>query len=241
MDELLQKLADFVGKRKGDLKKTANAVANKPENKQLKDIIPEEAYNRIILLGVCKRYEIDIDIVDEIMKKEELIEEFAETIEEIIGDDIEILEEYIKENEVNKKLTNWKDIFGSVSEKSEEVGEGGGFRKVENLDALTNILYKLRIEDPTEIPYEHHGIGRDGSTYTSHAINVVLVNTGEDGKRLTVNGVYKLWLNELGWKAFVRFWKFDAGLDAPDNREFDYKKAEKLSKNNRKYNIHTFK
>ena len=227
MDEILNQLAKLVGKRKSDLKKTANAVAKKEEIATLKGIIPQEAHEQLILQGVCKRYEISLDKLDELLGIGEVFD--------IEKEEAKALEKTIKEikqkvnKEVNKMGDNWEDIFGSVPEKEDAPEGEGGFKKYENLKTLANIPYKLKLEDPTTLPYQHNGTGNDGKDYTSYAINVILVEGVEDSP-FKENEAYKLWLNERAFGNFVRFWRNDCGLDSPDDRVFQYKKAEKISK-----------
>ncbi|MCP4651663.1 MAG: hypothetical protein GY853_16500 [PVC group bacterium] len=238
MDEILTQLAEIIGKRKSDLKKTATAVQKKTEIATLKGIIPDHAYNKLVLLGVCKRYEIPYETLDKLLgdgEVEEIQEEAKEIKETIPNNENKITKE------VNKMGDNWNDIFGSVPERKETDDTEGGFKKYENLKTLTNLPYKLKLEDPSALPYQHEGTGNDGKDYTSYAINVILIEGVEDGP--FKNGeAYKLWLNERAFANFVRFWRNDLGLDSPDDREFVYKKAEKISKKTgRTYHLITFK
>lgn len=236
MDEILAKLAEHIGKRKSDLKKTADAIEKKEETAVLKGVVPKEAYQELVLRGVCKRYEISDEILDELLGKES-VPDVEQEEREAVDEEIKDIKNKIK-NEV-KDMT-WENVFGSVPNQK-EIDEETGFRKLDNLKTLANIPYKLKLEDPTEPPFQYDGVGKDGKDYTSYAINVILTEKVEDSP-FKVGEVYKLWLKESAFGNFVRFWRDDCGLDSPDDRVFTYKKAEKTStKTGRTYHQISFK
>lgn len=252
---------------KGQVKRIYNKIKKEKKEEGLDEMIPPEQFQRFILLGVGKHYELDND------KIKEILDEKTEPVDEIDEDEIaEALDlddnedededlgftltddpDYGKEEFDNNK--NWKDIFKTTT-KSEFDGEGG-FVKKPSLQILLNIGMKLKLVDPNDEPYIYDGIGKDNKPYTSYAMDVVLVDilTDDDeileevynkgdfrGEKLyTKKRAYKLWLNERGFESFVEFWRDTLGLEQPDSRTFILKKSQRKSKSTgRRYNVFKF-
>ena len=225
IDATLEKIAEKVGKRKTDLKKTYNSILKKKKEEGLdEELLGEEGFHRLGLLGTCKRYELDPSILDRLDDEKETVEDKKE---------IKI--------EVKKEVKNMSKFFGDFEPVERPSGDGE-YEKVDNLKPLLNLTYHVRLADPSEPAYEHEGIGKDGKEFKSYAMNVVVIDIIPKGKdkKHEIGAKYKLWLNPIGFSDLFRFWDEVVGAPA-DDRIFSLEKSEKTSKSSgRNYAVWTF-
>jgi len=189
------------------------------------------------------------DTVDEISPEE--LEEELDEAEDDDFDEIEF-EEDDDEDEVGfdefdnvdemsedfKVESSWEDIFSSTPEPK----AGKDFERLETLLIMPGVEYILTLVDPTKLPYRHEGIDKhdDTKTYTSRAMDVILKDlspirkfrekyeSGDDrGKKCFIKKKkYKLWMTEVAFEWFAKFWR-DVGRKSPDDRSWTYEKVKK--------------
>lgn len=247
VEKIILNIAEHLGKRKGDVKRVYNTI-KKTKDEELSGGVPEEMLERIVLLGVLRKYEIDVNTLDSFSEEEEEEEEDDDEDfddEEDDDDDLDITFEEVKPEVATKgKVANttWKNFLNSIPEPKESTD----YETVPNLVQISGALYTLKLTEPDELPYEYEGVGHDGDPYVSYAMDVKLLGISPKSfknetydksneksgvvkgeKCFNIGETYKLWLSKtaIGW--FAKFWRDNLGLETADDRKFTYQKFKK--------------
>jgi len=200
IDKILTDMATSLGKRKGDLKRSYNSLKKKKTEEGISEFVPEENFERLLLIGVSSKYNLKTDQLDAIIdsiteheaEDEIELEELQEELDAV--DDLEIdLEEdfpdedelefedepedideitFDEDDEVEEEAGSWEDIFASTPEPKEGTSD---FERLPSLTIISGTTYYLKLVDPKELPYTHKGTGKDGKDYTSKAMDVLLI------------------------------------------------------------------
>lgn len=231
---MLEKIAEKTGKRTQDIKTAYTKLSKTKIEEGLKDIIPEEQFEKIVILGLLGKYEIS-DMADELFGNGEVL-----LLEEDDDDVIEFNDIYEEpEEDVVEEQKTFKQLLKVL--KSTD-GEETQFPP--SLQIKTNVNYRIFILDPEDEPYHHNGVNKWGKKYESYAFNIQLIKVKPKdfydeiyekgdfkGEPLYTNGRnYKLWLAKRHMESFVAFWRDALGLENVDQRSFEFRKTEKTSK-----------
>ena len=253
VDDVLKELAESIGKRKTDLKKTFNSILKKKrEEDGLEEILGEDGFNHLGLLGTCKRYDIDPDVLEELMSKPEA-EEIEEETEEEIEEVQKVINTEVKippKNKIGemKMSDDWKDVLNSAKDPTVFSGEGeeSQFEKLPSFKPLINVKYHVRLANPSKAPNKIERTG-DWGPYKTYPTDIVLVKILSDLDKVHEEGKkYVFWMNaamndEDMVKEFDHFAKFWMTLGtAPDGRVFEVLKTQAKSKKGRNYNVWRF-
>lgn len=135
-DDILQQMADLVGKRKGDLKRTFNALEKKKKDEGVADVTSEDIFLRLVLLGVCNKYGIlkeQLDIILEGEVSEDEPEDELEEESEIDFDDLEDEDEEIGLEELEEELNDDEDDDLDEDEDENGFAEFDSFDEVDEM------------------------------------------------------------------------------------------------------------
>ena len=202
IDKILVQLAGVAGKRKGDLKRIYNNLIKKKEEEGITRTLLGDNFERIILIGVCNKYEIPIEKLDSYLEETKATEEYVESTEEEEDDDDEDDEvewEEDEEEDDDEDEIDWEDDDEDDDEGFEEFddvdhgedkswesifkatpkpkkGDEEGFERLESVQQVDGTKYYFKLADPEEKPYIYEGVGkRDNKDYVSYALDVILV------------------------------------------------------------------
>lgn len=135
IENILKEIAETIGKRKGDLTRSYNAIFKKKVAEGIAEFIPEENLQRLVLIGVSAKYKFAIDDLDKVIANHPAEEE--ETTEE---NTIEDLEEELEEVEEDLDI----DDSDEVEFEEEDDGE---FDDLESLDGDSEIEFEEDDDD----------------------------------------------------------------------------------------------
>ena len=250
IDKILVELAEIVGKPKGILTREFNKIKTEKADAGLTtDVLPEDQLQRVILAGVCDKFEIDVSELDKYINDDE------EMGGDVISDDEFALQ--MKGDDEVEDEEDWTSIFNTTPAPKKFSGMDGD-RKFEStplLQIIDRLTYKLRIFDTSKPPRPLSGTNKFGNEYDARLVDVTLVSISDPslyedvyesgdkkGEPLFVkNGKYSLWLDkQKGFPEFCELWRDTLGLSKPDDRPFYLKRFKKMSKNGRKYNVFNF-
>lgn len=243
IEEKIKDLAEKIGhSNSSTVKRLYNEL--REEKEELVDVIGEEEVNKMVLLDIGIKYEINEKDIDNLIGDDTLMEE--EDFEDFMDD--EELDDMSEED-----AEGWKDIFSSIEVKTYTTTDADG--NLPLLKIFDRVKYKLRIVNPSEDPREISGVNSYGNPYDACLFDVKLVNLSDKslfedvyesgdkkGELIYKKGAhYTLWLDKAkGLPEFVELFRDNLGLPRPDDRPFYLRRYKKVSKKNRKYNVFEF-
>ena len=259
VEEILVNVANDLDKRPQDVKRMYTILEKQKIEEGAKDVLPEEHFKNMILVGVMKKYYPEDDPTQKLKgftsgtEEDDEDEEEEIDLDEMLGDDDDEeltldlgLEDDESDVDVVKK-------FFEISPQEET-----GYSNIPNLEIMDNVIYNVSIDIKATIqedgnPYHYNGKGKYGP-YESWKFVVELLKVSpeemykekhEDGdyKGMPLfipNTKYNLWLNEKYRPTLVKFWRDVLGKEDFDGTPFAFTRTKKLSKNKRRYSVFKF-
>lgn len=225
-DIIVGHLARISKKEPNEILKSYQAEYER-KTEEFKDIdIPKDQIEQMAFMIVGKQLNISEPDISSIFIAVEIEEDFQSEANNK-GNEVKTMDE-----KAPSKAKSFKEFTRGIEKTIPETN----YKKRPSLIVQDGARYRMKLLDPTKIPFEY-----DNGEYTSYVFDIELISVEPEymydevyekgdkkGDKLYTNGEeYSLWLWEKPFWSFVDFWETLTDDDNPDDREFIYYKKSK--------------